>query len=314
MAITPRPTSTSTLLRGPDITIEDYSKENLTDTVRIEDIESYIEQGLKPDGHLQVVPDSEDNSSLSDDGAMEEDHDEIYDYIENQDEIFGQDPEGQQRSEYKDLGTLLRRCAIQHVDKKRIKRFWPSKLLDQILTRDRIIEELRAYESDQPGLFDGESIDAFADDISRRHRKVFAILTLTGQGPCIKNIVNEGLQDRDLPLFAGGTSYQIFRGSRDLPELVQCFSSPTWHSCHKDMVLDLQYAVKPLVLNLEDDGRTPRHRNFHPKVVLPFMHEEERHRGGYGVVKEVTVHPDCHKFHKLLQSVRWSLQSLHTSY
>jgi hypothetical protein len=220
------------------------------------------------------------------------------------DDAYGQDPDGQQRVDFKDLGMLLRRCAIQHYDKQ-IKFFWTNKLLERILTRKRVMEELQAYQEVNPALFNGTTIAVCADNILKYHYKIFAILTLLGKGPCIRDVM-EALKDTDLPLSTSkSTLCPLYRRSRRTSKRqpVACLSRPDWKPVHREAFLRYQYALNPEFLDLEADRRTPKHRDFGYETVLPFIHEEEGQQGAYGTVTKVTIHPDCHGFRDVLKSV-----------
>jgi hypothetical protein len=226
----------------------------------------------------------------------------------------GQDPEGQQRSNYKHLGTLLRRCGIEHADctQGNIKLFWPTPLLKQILTKARIIEELDAPTQNGCLLSFHRSSFELTNQILAGRIKIFAVLLLLDQVQCIERALTEGLEDSNLPFEPRGDNSELFRasGSHSL-QLVKCFSGPDWKIHERDSFSNYQQAVDPRILKLEGDGRTPKHEEFHSKAVLPFMHEirqgvpkMEREYGGFGVVSVVKIHPQCHKFHNLLDSVR----------
>ncbi|KAH7345790.1 kinase-like domain-containing protein [Pyrenochaeta sp. MPI-SDFR-AT-0127] len=298
MVIKSRQTSFPTHHEGPGITVVDFSETIPSESVQVKYIQNCLDKGLERDDNEDISSDSEDENGLGG-GEVHMGN------VDSQDEIYGQDPEGQQRSDYKDLGTLLRRCGIQHADKRRVKRFWPTSLLGRILTRDRIVEELQAYVEKEPTLYDGKALHVLADTILLHHRKVFTILVLIGKGHTIGIVIKEQLKDKHLPLQSHETTCQLYREHRRSRQLrlVKCFSRPEWETFHRDGFSDFQYAVNPQILRLEEDKLTPKHEDFHLKVVLPFTNEEGRQQGGYGYVTEVKIHPDCHEFHKLLKSI-----------
>ncbi|KAH7091632.1 kinase-like domain-containing protein [Paraphoma chrysanthemicola] len=216
---------------------------------------------------------------------------------------FGQIPEGQRRADYKNLDTLLRRCGVPLFDKRRMMDcFWPAQLLQRIMTRDRVVEELWEYKIGSPGSFHEIPLDALADIIMRHYRKVFAVLVLIGKGDLIQAAINEQWDDTQLPLLAYGPNNHLY--SKKPPNrLAQCFERHDWKPVHRQLFAEYQYAVDPCIFTLEVDGSTPKHRVFHDKVVLPFTDEAERHSGGYGIVTKVAIHEHCHEFHALLQSI-----------
>jgi hypothetical protein len=227
-------------------------------------------------------------------------------------EVHGQNPEEQQRSDYKNLGDLLRRCGVECFDKRgMITCFWPAPLLQRIMTPERVIDELRMYEDTEPGFPHQTALTLLADTILHHHCKIFAVLVLISKGRFIQAVIDAHVEDTHLPLQTSGTGCHLYNTHRDPSQLslVQCFERPEWEIVHRESFSQYQYAVDPRVLKLEDDGRTPRHEDFHDKIVLPFTEETKRHQGGYGVVTKVTIHEGCHEFNGLLKSVRWSLHA-----
>jgi hypothetical protein len=247
-----------------------------------------------------IKPDSHDRTSMRNHEGMNQN---------TSDNFYGQDPEGQQRRDYRNLDNLLRTCAIRHSNKN-IKYFWTPTLLRQILTKERVVEELSAYQQETPTLFGKYPIETLADSILLERLKFFAILILLHKGPCIEEVVSEGLADKDLPLQKDNTAscqlYQVSRKTRT-SRLVQCFSGTGWATLHRDGFVLYQHALSPQFLEFEMDERTAKHREFDSDVVLPFVDEEDQEEGGCGVVTKVTIHPDCHSFyrgsHNLLNSV-----------
>jgi serine/threonine protein kinase len=224
---------------------------------------------------------------------------------------YGQNPQGQQRSDYKRLGILLRRCGIEHSDctEGNDKLFWPTPLLERILTRERIVEELDApTQTGAPFHFNLAS-SAIAKQILDGRIKIFAVLLLLDQVQCIERALAEGLMDSHLPFEPHGDYRQLYRASGSQTQLVQCFSGLDWKPAERDHFSIYQQMVDPRILEMDGDGR-PKHEEFHPKAVLPFMQEvrqgmrkKKRDYGAFGVVSVVKIHPECHRFHDLLKSV-----------
>lgn len=241
--------------------------------------------------------------------GVEHEHDN-----EDEDEHCGQEPDGQQRSDYGDLGTLIRKCGIRHADKgnKNIQQFWPLKLLRRILTLDRVIEELEAYGA-RGYKYNSPTVD-LAAQILLQHVKIFAILILVDKVTDIENVMREGLTDSDLPLEAHGIISNLHRsgtGNR-ASRLIGCFSGPLWKTHERETFSLAQHKVDPRTMEPEGDGSTPKHKDFMHEAVLPFMRVEQRggrppeiEYGGYGKVTVVQIHPDCHGFHEILEPVRY---------
>jgi serine/threonine protein kinase len=218
----------------------------------------------------------------------------------------GQAPEGQERQDFKELAILMSRCGIRRPDEwtnyswTHHKYFWTPALLNRILTPDRVVEELRAYQRDDESLFSGTTIEALADDILLHRRKIFAILTLLERGSCIEDTMADKLFDKDLPLRIDGEQKLLYRASG---EQVQCLSGKGWRRIDREAFSRYQYALDPHYLEFEEDGHTPKHEDFPSTVVLPFVQHEKHQQGGYGVVTKTKIYPGCHGFNGVLHSV-----------
>jgi hypothetical protein len=207
-----------------------------------------------------------------------------------------------------ELDVLLRQCAIPHAD-SRVRRFWPMQVLEQVLTWDRVVNELRTFtaaEETNDTQEHRERVQSLAHIIIRHHLRLFAVLTLINQGRCIEALVKEGVQDTDLPLISRGPTCDLYRRPARVEDEkpIQSFLDRRWTVFHRESFSDLQYAVMPVILQLEPDGRTPKHMDLYHKEVLPFIEMTDRQDGGYGQISTVKVHPDCHGFHDILSQVR----------
>lgn len=207
--------------------------------------------------------------------------------------------------EDEDLGTCLRTNSTRHHD-AHIRRFWTKKSLDEVLTKARISKELQTYRSEEPALFVGYTVADLADTIFEHHRQVFAILVLLERGSSIMAVIGDGLKDTDLPLYTevNDSKHRLYRGhgSASPLQLVRCLSG--WKTFEREGFFRYQRALSPERLALSHDGRTPQHKDFDDEVVLPFVHEEKKEQGGFGLVSKVELHPDCHDFHGVLELVR----------
>jgi hypothetical protein len=214
---------------------------------------------------------------------------------------------------YRGLETLLRRCAIRHADRA-IERFWPTPLLHRILTKDRIIEELQSHFYADLHLEVKRRLDLLADRIIKYHIKIFAALVMVHKAECIHAIIDQELKDIHLPLEARGAKCELFQVSRKgRSRRLSCFQD--WKIHEREAFLNLQHAVDPRILQRAQDRSrdrcAPKHEDFHEKAVLPFVQDndvradrhEEKMRRGYGFVTVVKIHPDCHEFQDILDSV-----------
>jgi hypothetical protein len=223
-------------------------------------------------------------------------------------EITGIEPYGLERGrDYENLCHLLRICAIKHVDGT-IGRFWPRAILDRIMTRDRIFQELSTYQSQS--LTNGaeeqkHNVHQLADIIHAQYRVIFAILNLLMKGYCIQDFIREQLKDDDLPLIKQKRSWASVLQRRLSNGYVpsDCRATEKWHPHERDIFADLQYQLSPVFLDMEPNGRDIKDLRLDSCAVLPFMEKDHRGQGGYGLVNRVKIHPECHAFRDILSSV-----------
>lgn len=219
-----------------------------------------------------------------------------------------EDEDEEEEDEYEveeGLGHVLRNSGHQHFD-IRVKHFWTDDVLARTMTKHSVAVELQRYKGKDPALFTATPIETIADNILKHRRKIFAVLALLEKGACIEKVIAEGLVDKDLPLHTdGSSSCPLYRVVNSRSRKVRCFSRRCdWNIVHREKFLTSQYAMSPQFLGFGPDGRTPKHEEFSPEVVLPIMQENERQQGGYGVIKKIKIAPTCHGFHNRLRLVR----------
>ncbi|KAH4241885.1 hypothetical protein HBI70_098470 [Parastagonospora nodorum] len=212
--------------------------------------------------------------------------------------------EGDEYDAEEGLGHVLRNSGHQHFD-IRVKHFWTDDLLERTMTKHCIAVELLRYQGKNPALFTATSIETVADNILKHRRKIFAVLALLEKGACIEEVIAEGIVDKDLPLHTDGSpSCPLYRVANSRYRKVRCFSRRDWNIVHREKFLTSQYAMSPQFLGFKSDGRTPKHEEFSPEVVLPIMQETEGQQGGYGVIKKIKIAPTCHGFHNRLRLIK----------
>jgi len=212
--------------------------------------------------------------------------------------------DSEQQDEDEGLGDVLRKVGHRHSD-IRVKYFWTDDVLVETMTKPCIVAELQRYQEENRAPFAATSIERIADDIITHRRKIFAVLALLDKGACIEQVIAEGLTDKDLPLHTdGSSSCSLYRVVNSQNRKVNCFSLRGWRTLHRETFFTSQYAMNPQFLGFDSDGRTPKHEEFSPGVVLPITKEEEGHQGGYGVIKKIKLAPTCHGFHDRLRLVR----------
>jgi hypothetical protein len=210
--------------------------------------------------------------------------------------------------DYKNLGQLLRQCSFPYAQ-DHDERFWPYGLLEQILTQERVIEELGDYIRTYPGVYNKRTIGNYTEKIlsprepGKRYIKIFAILVLIGMGPRINDFIREGVCDEDVPLVKGKADpdWDLMLSRKDSPTVqVECLSE--WEFHERDFFYRRQRFVDVIPLGLNPD-RSIRHEKLDNRVVLPWVSYRKRESGGYGDVYRAKAPARCHTFHNALDAV-----------
>ena len=120
------------------------------------------------------------------------------------------------------------------------------------------------------------------------------------------------MKDKDLPLveYEGTdrtTRCELYKRLPDGSGLqrVECLFRQAWATHNRELFLNTQYSLSPAILSLDWGDSCPviRHAEFTTRDVLPFTKIESRSQGGFGLVRRIEVHPDCHHFDGVLKSV-----------
>ncbi|CAO2653795.1 Nn.00g032060.m01.CDS01 [Neocucurbitaria sp. VM-36] len=190
------------------------------------------------------------------------------------------------------LDELLREKAIRHADGGS-KVFWPMSVLMEVVTRDRIVQELRRFQQ-----LKGD-VSQLIEKIATEYRRVFAILNLVGKEEYIQKFIEDNVKDIFLPLQADDTiQYAISR--TDAPKRpLQCFKM--LRTSERELFLQYQHQVNPEILGYNRDSGRVQHKDLEPAAILPFTATKAMRNGGYSTVTQVTVHPDCHEFNNVLK-------------
>jgi len=222
-----------------------------------------------------------------------------------------------QDDEPTDLGPLIRHLAVEHRDRYD---FWPQRLLENILTPDRIKKELLRVK------IDPRIVNDYVDKIcnGREHIdvavagrctyfKLFAILTFL-ECPqdireCLSGAAGFEVCDQDLPLEIAQVKGKKWLRKREhrTPLFAQKGSifSENFHAS--------QFRFSPHFFSM-DEGPKARHFDLAIETVLPWMKDDGsarakvRDQGAHGEVTSVRIHPDSHSFAPVLQKVRISFE------
>ncbi len=209
--------------------------------------------------------------------------------------------------EDKDKEEKFENTGIKHRDESS-EDFWPLAYLKRWMTRDRVVEALRAVED--PAKISDTDVQAYAKIIvptpptTETYIRVFAVLTLQEREGYISGFIKHGICDDKLPL-KGSDKLKVF-SCCDGGEIDQdCFKG--WTRSDKRDFEQEQYRVCTPYFSCGERGEL-KHYDLLPKTILPWVpiensKKEEKKAGGFGVVERVQMHEDSHGFHDRLKSV-----------
>lgn len=219
--------------------------------------------------------------------------------------------------------------------------FWSTKLLQEIMTRDRVIEALKSeyrgiaphqmellaqaivpiseQEQKQKAVFQSEILDIDSSErqsYEKRYLKIFALLLLMSRGGDIGAFVSEGICDQDLPLHRkielGDPKLSRYGNDQ---EDIQCFDICGWAPHDLDYFYANQWRVNvPYFQGPGSDG-TVVHYHLHPETILPWceigdddqsagLGNSAEIEGGFATVKRIKIDPSSHGFAEFLEKVR----------
>lgn len=187
------------------------------------------------------------------------------------------------------LGNLLR----IHNESRSEPKYWTEKELRYVLSRSRITRAL--------GL---ESQRDKADTILTKNIRTLAILALMEKLKYLDEFLKINITDEDLPLVKctdHPTESQIsLRTATNLP--LTLFEH--WKVHTRESFLKLQYGLCPPLLRMKLGQRNADHEDYLEHTIMPWTSPlSEKEVGGYSQVFEVDIHPDCHDFHEILDSL-----------
>jgi hypothetical protein len=206
------------------------------------------------------------------------------------------------------LGDVLRKCAVPHVEGGG-KCFWPSRLLEDVLTVQRIRAELDEYVDPYPKFYRQNTNTQLAERIKERYIVIFALLCLLSKGFCIQQFIAEQVKDSHLPFsidrrdsckLSPANTNQPIRSFQKSP-----LKAVKWQPHEREYIVNYQDSFNPVVFGWDQTGRA-QHRDFDTEVILPFVRSQNSsatQQGGFATVDQVEVHPYCHSFHNILPSV-----------
>ncbi|KAF2748389.1 kinase-like protein [Sporormia fimetaria CBS 119925] len=209
---------------------------------------------------------------------------------------------------YDSLGGLLRECSIPHANPM-CEMFWPYTLLERILTRPRIVEELLTYQEPEGMAFSLSNAERYADrilsvrDSRQRHVKVFAVLLLLGKGQEIVEFMEAGVSDEELPLLKLGTNAKPKMCFKGTTTGISVFKKWSLHEISGFNTW--QHIVNAVFLSLDTD-QTVKHEKFDERVVMPWISYEMKQIGGYSTVYCAQVPEQSHGFTDVLKAIKFN--------
>ncbi|KAF6827541.1 protein kinase domain-containing protein [Colletotrichum plurivorum] len=204
------------------------------------------------------------------------------------------------------LSQQLKKSSVQHPYLEG-NCFVPLDSLERLITEQSVVMNLQRSRDNDKFLKDARlctTIGQFVCPKLQTHstsrdwdtsgRKLFGILVLIDKSHAIDQFRGEGLSDKDLPfrIDRAGGSPQLCR-KQDSKSPIKAFSG--WKPAELESFEALQWSFLSPFLSIH------RHYDVGNKVLLPFVHSDERHdsslrSGGYGSVFKVRIHHAHHNF------------------
>jgi hypothetical protein len=191
--------------------------------------------------------------------------------------------------------------------------FWSLRLLHHILSRDRVLNELRKYTNLDAEKYIGyiQSEDLNPEKKTRTYLKIFALLVLLAKGQEIVNFVKEEVSDQSLPLCRrpGTSKGSVDLGPHDDPKkALECLRK--WNPHDRETFEKSQWELLIPYFDLKEGSKT-RHFTFEDRIILPWCKrtkdlsatQPSKNEGGFASVSCVKIDPLSHGFHDLLKAV-----------
>ncbi|CZR52310.1 uncharacterized protein PAC_02187 [Phialocephala subalpina] len=212
------------------------------------------------------------------------------------------------------LNDLLRQFKVEGANGT----FWPLKRLLRILSRERVLAELKSYDTvPDPD----ECLNAvrpedhhFSRPNVRTYLRTFALLLLFERGEEIGKFVDEEVSDQNLPVYCNLVENKRRRqlnvhhkAMSDKP--LVCFRD--WKTHEKEDFEKRQWQFLIPYLELES-GKVAKHYTFDENIILPWLKRQgvslsstqpSGQGGGFGSVSTIKIDPSSHGFSDILQKV-----------
>lgn len=193
------------------------------------------------------------------------------------------------------------------------RRFLPFNRMDNVLTYDAILKELRIHYRD----WTPEDLQSLAHEIFDEiklpdsnlttRRKIFGTLVRINKAAWITQFIDEGLCDSDLPFYfpSSNEPYQpVTRITKEGGRVcIQCFTVPRWKPLERELFEQYQWEFQApffQVMPTKGQRKRPIHYALGDNSILPFTEDCEgegtgsMYSGGYSEVWRVRIHPAHH--------------------
>lgn len=203
--------------------------------------------------------------------------------------------------------------------------FFAKDQLSTILTEDRVRDELTRHFEDslsentilqhakticQGATTRAESSCCDEQPKTRSFIKVFAILIIIEKANSIIKLLEENVNDSDLPLIKSPRPHdeKLFdlRSSRKPNTVLKCFQRK-WNQLNIRNFEEWQWTTLPVEFVRPMEEREVKHLRLQEQRVLPFTKDSREHKphfsrrteleGGFASVFQVAIHPKHHNFH-----------------
>ncbi|KAF3765539.1 kinase-like protein [Cryphonectria parasitica EP155] len=203
------------------------------------------------------------------------------------------------------LNQQLHQHKVKHAQEY-IQPFWPTAIWKALLTQESIRDELLRSGVGKP-VADNLSMQILLPGCKARVL-IFTILVLLAKSASIEHVLvcKKGICDNQLPLVL-----KIHQGKsvlmREMEPITCCFEN--WDTYILEAFCDHYRRLTVPVFGLREGSNEINHQKFDPGVILPWCEVDENvtpvpaMSGGYGTVTKVRIHPLCHQFHDVLESI-----------
>ncbi|KXX83292.1 Cyclin-dependent kinase-like 4 [Madurella mycetomatis] len=209
------------------------------------------------------------------------------------------------------LADVLRNHAVMGIEERR---FWPIEFLYRIISRERLLAELKRdpYQSLRI-----EKHDVVVAILNGGYVRLFALLLLIDKGHEIDQFITQGLSDSILPVKrqpkckASKIRFMANENGQDAGRPGELQLMYKWTPREKEDFEERQWSVIPARL------RFPKHYKFEPKTILPWkvatqpgdsdeglLGSQFERQGAYGTVTKVIIDPCSHDFCPKLKEIK----------